>query len=344
MIKKINLLSDTVTKPSKAMLEKMMQAEVGDDVFREDSTVLELESKVAEMFGMEAALFTPSGTMANQIAIRIHTKPSQQVICDKTAHIFVYENGGIAANSLCSVKPLNGDRGRFTVEDVKEALQLDMPYYMQETAMVSVENTTNLGGGATWDIKEIEKISKLCKEKNIAFHLDGARLFNAMVANNQTPKQYGELFDTISICISKGLGAPVGSVLMGSKKHIEKALRFRKLMGGGMRQVGYLAAACIYALDNNVERLADDHDRAKRIGELLSKKSYIKEVLPVETNIVRFQLNPEKINQDDFIKILNDNNIYIVNMGGPNLRITLHLDVSEQEVQTVLQVLDKIGE
>jgi threonine aldolase len=341
MTRKINLLSDTVTKPTAEMLNYMMKAEVGDDVFREDPTVLELEDKVAKMFGKEAALFTPSGTMANQIAIKIHTQPGGQVVCDKTAHIYNFENGGIAVNSGCSVKTIDGDRGRYTADDLKNTIQINSTYYMQETALVSIENTTNLGGGATWNLEDVKSISKVCKENNLPFHLDGARLFNALVANNETPNQYGELFDTISICISKGLGAPVGSVLMGTKEHIQKALRVRKLMGGGMRQVGYLAAACIYALDNNVQRLADDHARAKILGESLSKQRYIKSVLPVETNIVIFELN-EKISQEDFMQKLNDNNIYIVSMGGGKLRMTTHLDFNDDDLQVVLSVLDKL--
>jgi len=341
MIRKINLVSDTVTKPTEEMLSYMMQAEVGDDVFREDPTVLELEDKVAKLFGKEAALFTPSGTMANQIAIKIHTQPGNQVVCDRTAHIYNFENGGIAVNSGCSVKPMDGDRGRFTAEDLSKALQVNSAYYMQETGLVSLENTTNLGGGATWDLSEVKNISEVCQENNLPFHLDGARLFNALVANNETPKQYGELFDTISICISKGLGAPVGSVLMGTQEHINKALRVRKMMGGGMRQVGYLAAACIYALDNNVERLADDHARAKVLGDSLLKQSYVSSVLPVETNIVIFELNDE-ITQDDFMKKLNDNNIYIVSMGGGKLRMTTHLDFNDEDLEVVLSTLDEI--
>ena len=341
MSKKINLLSDTVTKPTAEMLNSMMQAEVGDDVFREDPTVLELERKVADMFGMETALFMPSGTMANQIAINIHTQPGNQVVCDKTAHIYNFENGGIAVNSGCSVKTIDGDRGRFTADDLKKIIQTTGPYYMQVTGLVSIENTTNLGGGATWDLNEVKKIAQVCKDNNLPFHLDGARLFNALVANNENPKQYGELFDTISICISKGLGAPVGSVLIGTEKHINKALRVRKMMGGGMRQVGYLAAACIYALDNNVDRLAEDHVRAKKIGEKLKNQNYVKSVLPVQTNIVIFELN-ETVSQEYFMKNLNDNNIYIVSMGGGKLRMTTHLDINDEDLEKVLSVLDKI--
>ncbi|MEN8137711.1 MAG: GntG family PLP-dependent aldolase [Bacteroidota bacterium] len=341
MIKKINLVSDTVTKPTPEMLEYMMQAEVGDDVFREDPTINKLESKVARMFGKEAALFTPSGTMANQIAIKIHTQPGNQVICDKTAHIYNYENGGIAVNSGCSVKLADGDRGRFTANDINNLLQVNGPYYMQESALVSVENTTNLGGGATWDYKEIENISNVCKENNLPFHLDGARLFNALIANKETPKQYGDVFDTISICISKGLGAPVGSVLMGSNKDILKALRIRKLMGGGMRQAGYLAAACIYALDNNVDRLKDDHKRAKTLGNTLKNLNYIKSVLDVETNIVIFELK-DGVSQKKFMSELNKNNIYIVSMGGSKLRMTTHLDFNDDDLDIVVKVLKNI--
>ena len=342
MSKRINLISDTVTRPSKAMLEQMFIAEVGDDVFKEDPSVNALEAKAAALFGMESALYMPSGTMANQIAIKLHTNEGQQIICDKTAHIYKYENGGIAVNSRCSVVLMEGDRGRFTATDVKNALQLNGPYYMQETGLVSIENTTNLGGGAVWDINEVKKISALCVENKIPFHMDGARLFNALVKTGTKPEQYGKLFDTISICISKGLGAPVGSILLASKKHIAKAMRIRKMMGGGMRQAGYLAAACAYALDNNVERLAIDHEHAKRIGEALKKQNYIKTVLDVQTNIVIFELKDE-IDQEEFLSKLLEKNIHIVSMGGAKLRMTTHLDFSSEDLEVVLEFIEELG-
>ena len=262
---KIDLISDTVTRPTKEMLAAMMNAEVGDDVFKSDPTVTALQEKAAALFGMEDALFFPSGTMANQTAIKLHTQPGDKLFCDKWSHVYNYEGGGAAFNSGVSCKLIDGDRGMFSAEQLKVASAGRADIHVPYSRLVCVENTTNKGGGACWDFEELKKIRQVCLDQNLDYHLDGARLFNALVAKNETPKQYGELFDTISICLSKGLGAPVGSILLGSKTHIAKALRIRKLFGGAMRQVGFLAAAGIYALDNNIERLADDHKKAKDI-------------------------------------------------------------------------------
>ena len=287
---KIDLISDTVTRPTKEMLAAMMNAEVGDDVFKSDPTVTALQEKAAALFGMEDALFFPSGTMANQTAIKLHTQPGDKLFCDKWSHVYNYEGGGAAFNSGVSCKLIDGDRGMFTAEQLKVASAGRADIHVPYSRLVCVENTTNKGGGACWDFEELKKIRQVCLDQNLDYHLDGARLFNALVAKNETPKQYGELFDTISICLSKGLGAPIGSILLGSKTHIAKALRIRKLFGGAMRQVGFLAAAGIYALDNNLERLADDHKKAKEIEQLLNSLSYIKKVEPVETNIIIFDL------------------------------------------------------
>ena len=273
----IDLRSDTVTKPTPSMLKAMMNADVGDDVFKEDPAVNALEGKAADLFGMDKALFCPSGTMTNQIAINVHVKPGDEVICDRISHIYFYEGGGIAKTSGASVALLSGDRGRFSAEDVEAAICPD-DIHRPVTRLVAVENTVNKGGGAYWDIDELEKIGSICRKKNIGFHLDGARLFNALAETGEKPADYGRLFDSISICLSKGLGAPAGSLLLGNSDFIKKALRVRKVMGGGMRQAGFLAAAGIYALDNNIERLNEDHAKARDMGELLSSLDYIEEV------------------------------------------------------------------
>ena len=265
---KIDLRSDTVTKPSKEMLDAMYLAPVGDDVFEEDPTVIELENTSANIFGKEAGIFCPSGTMTNQIAIRLHTQPGSEVICDKLSHIYNYEGGGIAVNSLSSVKLLTGDGGRFTADDVLKSIQPD-DIHAPITSLVSIENTSNKGGGCCYDLKEIEKIAAVCKDKNLPLHLDGARIFNALIAKNELGTEHGKHLDTISICLSKGLGAPIGSVLLGSKEHISRARRIRKVLGGGMRQVGGIAAAGLYALKNNVDRLVEDHNRAKELANVL---------------------------------------------------------------------------
>ncbi len=334
----INLISDTITRPTPKMLEAMMAAKVGDDVFNADPTVIELQEKVAKMFGKEAALYFPSGTMANQVAIKIHTQPAEQMICDKWAHVFNFEGGGAAFNSGISCSLLDGNQGMFTAEQVKLAINDPENYHIPITSLVAVENTTNKGGGACWDFKELQKIRKVCDENDLAYHLDGARLFNAMVAMKETPKQYGALFDTISICLSKGLGAPIGSVLLGTKAQIKKAVRIRKLYGGAMRQVGYLAAAGIYALDHHVERLTIDHDRAKKIGKALKNSKFIKKVEPIETNILIFYVK-EGVNESDFVNALKAKNILISSMGEGKLRMVTHLDFTEEMLEKVIKEL-----
>jgi len=336
---KINLISDTVTKPSKEMLGAMMHAEVGDDVFKSDPTVNELQEKIAQLFGMEDALFFPSGTMANQAAIKIHTQPGDRMFCDKWAHVYNYEGGGAAFNSGVTSHLLDGERGMFTAEQLKEAVSGRADIHVPYNRLVCIENTTNKGGGACWDFEELKKIQKIAKENELTFHLDGARLFNALVAKNETPQQYGELFDTISICLSKGLGAPVGSILLGTKNDIAKALRVRKLFGGAMRQAGFLAAAAIYALDNNVARLADDHDRAKKIGVVLEACSYVKKVEPIETNIVIFYVN-DAIDPMDFIAKMESKGILLISMGQGKIRIVTHLDFTELMFEKLLLELN----
>jgi threonine aldolase len=337
----INLLSDTITKPTHGMLDAMFNAEVGDDVFKADPTVNQLQKKVAAMFGKEDALFFPSGTMANQVAIKLHTQPGEQLICDKWAHVYNYEGGGASFNSGVSCKLLDGTRGMFTAQQVAENVSNKSDIHQAMTSLVTVENTTNKGGGACWDIEEIKNIKKVCDTHDLPFHLDGARIFNALVDKNENPKQYGELFDTISICLSKGLGCPVGSLIVGSQKHIQKALRIRKMFGGGMRQVGYLAAAGIYALDNHIERLEEDHDKAKIIADLMQELPYIKKVESVETNIVIFY-TMDHIDDADFVNKLKDRNILITGMGQGKLRIVTHLDFTQSMLERLLEELKSL--
>lgn len=337
----IDLRSDTVTKPTKGMLKAMMGAEVGDDVYKEDPTVNALEEKLAEMFGKASALFFPTGSMANQAAIKMHTQPGEQLICDKWAHVFNFEGGGVSFNSGVSCKLIDGHLGMITAEQVAENINPPDFYHSPLTSLVCLENTTNKGGGACYDFEEIKKIRKVCDEHNFGLHLDGARLFNALVAKGESTKDYGEVFDTISVCLSKGLGSPVGSVLIGDEELMKKAMRTRKVLGGGMRQVGYLAAAGIYALDNHIERLAEDHKRAKEIRDVLNEQDYISAVEPVETNIVIFYLkNPSE--EKNFLSQLEEQDIRISTMGQGKLRIVTHLDYSEEMHRKFLLILEKI--
>ncbi|MBF03710.1 MAG: threonine aldolase [Flavobacterium sp.] len=337
----INLISDTVTKPTQGMLEAMFQAEVGDDVFKQDPTVNELERYTAQLFGKEAALFFPSGTMANQTAIRLHTRPADEVICDKWSHIFLYEGGGVAANSGVSCHLVDGNRGKITAEQVRQVINDPEFYHAPTTRLVSIENTTNKGGGACYELEELQKIRQVCKEHGLKYHLDGARLWNALVAKNQKPTDFGHLFDTISVCLSKGLGAPVGSVLVGSSEDIKKAIRIRKLFGGNMRQAGYLAAAGLYAMENNITRLAQDHQRARELGQVLASKSWIKEVAPVETNIVIFTLQ-SKVDEKVFLETLKQKSILISSMGQGKLRMVTHMDYRGVMHDFVIDVLSRM--
>jgi len=336
----IDLRSDTVTRPTPEMLKAMFSAKVGDDVFKDDPTVNALEAKAAALFGTEAALFCPSGTMTNQIAIKVHTRPGDEVICHKLSHVYYYEGGGIAFNSGSSVCLLEGDHGRITAEDIEAHINPD-DIHRPVTRVVSVENTMNKGGGAIYDFNELKKIGAVCKQYGLGYHLDGARLFNALVETNEDPKQYGELFDSISICLSKGLGAPVGSLLLGSKAFIKQATRIRKVMGGGMRQSGFLAAAGIYALDNHVERLKEDHQRARLIGEELKKLSYVDEVYPVETNILIFKLN-EKLKDFLFINKLVEKDIHAVIFSPQTIRFVTHLDFTDEMMKQVIAALKSL--
>ena len=333
----IDLRSDTVTKPSKAMLDAMMNAELGDDVFNEDPTVKKLEEKMAAMFGMEAGLFCPSGTMTNQIAIKSHTQPLDEIICDKICHIYNYETGGWAFHSGVSIRLTNGNNGRMTVPQIEELIQPDFDW-LPNTSLVAIENTVNKGGGSVYTIEEMKAISDFCRSKKLIIHLDGARIFNALTALNKKPEDLHGIFDSISVCISKGLGAPVGSVLLGNKAFIKKSRKLRKVMGGGMRQSGILAAACIYAIENNVTRLSDDHARAKQLAQILSALPWVKQVLPVETNIVIFEVA-------DSAKVaaaLAAHHIKIQPFSPTLLRMVTHLDFTQEMLEKTLAILKKV--
>ncbi len=338
----INLISDTVTKPTPGMLDAMMSAKVGDDVFKADPSVNALEEKVAQMFNKEAALFFPSGTMANQTAIKLHTNPGDQLICDKYAHVYNYEGGGVSFNSGVSCKLVDGDRGMMMAEQVEAAINPPDFYHSPLTSLVCIENTTNKGGGACWDFEELKRIKTICEKHGLAYHLDGARLWNALVAKKESSAQYGNLFDTISICLSKGLGCPVGSILVGSDQAIQNALRVRKIFGGGMRQAGFLAAAASYALDYQVERLSEDHKKANEIGEVLEDLSYIKKVEPIETNIIIFEINEIEMSAEGFLEKLRQHDIHIIGMGQGKLRIVTHLDYTDDMHNRFVEILQKL--
>ncbi|MCE2788499.1 MAG: aminotransferase class I/II-fold pyridoxal phosphate-dependent enzyme [Saprospiraceae bacterium] len=336
----INLVSDTVTRPDKGMLEFMMQASVGDDVFGEDPTVNELQQKIATMFGKEAALFCPSGTMTNQIAIKIHTHPLDELICDIDSHVYQSETGGYAFHSGVAVNLIQGMNGKITAEEISSAVKPGFDW-QPISRLVVLENTCNKGGGSYYSLDEVQDISTVCHDKNLALHLDGARLFNALVETGEDTHAWGKSFDTISVCMSKGLGAPVGSLLIGSFEQIRQARRLRKVMGGGMRQAGYLAAACIYALNHNIDRLKTDNARARQAGELLATLPYVKSVKPTFTNIVIFTLQDD-IKDHYFLEKLKAKGILAAPFGGNTIRFVYHLDISEQMAESALKELPSV--
>lgn len=336
-MKHINLISDTITKPTKGMLDYMYAAEVGDDVFAEDPTVNRLQDKVAKMFGKEAALYCPSGTMTNQIAIKVNTKPLDEMICDHYSHVYQYETGGYAFNSGVAVNLIEGSYGKITAEQVKAAIK---PVYdwLPITKLVVLENSCNKGGGSYYTIDEIKPIKQVCDEHGLTLHLDGARLFNVLVETGEDPKDIGAQFETISICISKGLGAPVGSLLIGPEEKIREARRFRKVMGGGMRQAGYLAAACEYALEHNVERLKEDNNRAKTLGTEIEKLPYIQSVFPVHTNIVIFEL-ANGLQSGEVVEKLKTKGINSAAFGATMVRFVTHMHIGDAEVDEVITIM-----
>jgi threonine aldolase len=334
---KTDLRSDTFTKPTPTMLEAMFKAPVGDDVFGEDPSVNKLEAMAAELFGMEAAIFCASGTMTNQIGIKCHTQPSEEIICDKLSHVYIYEGGGIAFNSSCQVKALEGTNGKITAEQVTEVINPD-DIHRAKSSLVSLENTANRGGGSCYNFTDIQQIKYVCLKNNLKLHLDGARLYNALVAKNETPKQYGEIFDSISLCLSKGLGAPVGSLLIGKRDYIKQARRVRKVFGGGMRQAGYLAAAGIYALENNVAKLQADHDHAKQLAEALRKKDFVGTIMPVETNILIFEVKGN-YTPKSFVEYLQKHDVLCMAISPTQVRMVTHLDVTTEMVQKLIEII-----
>jgi threonine aldolase len=334
----INLISDTITKPTKGMLNAMMQAEVGDDVFGEDPTVNRLEAIVAEMFSKEAALFCPSGTMTNQIAIKCHTRPLDEMICDITSHVYQYETAGYAFHSGIGVNLIHGEYGKINAQQIEEKIKDDFDW-LPNTRLVVLENTCNRGGGTYYTLEEIKPIKDLCKARGLKLHLDGARIFNALVETGESTKDVGNMFDSISVCLSKGLGAPVGSVLIGDREFIKQARKTRKVMGGGMRQAGFLAAAGIYALENNITRLKEDHIRAKIISKLLAEKSYVTGIFPVKTNIIIFELE-DRLPAAKYIEILRSHGINASAFGKNMVRFVFHLDINEEMFGELVRKLE----
>jgi threonine aldolase len=337
----VDFRSDTVTKPTPAMLEAMMSAPIGDDVYGEDPSVNQLEALGAERFGTEAALFCPSGTMTNQIAIKVHTQPGDEVICDSTAHVYQYEGGGIAFNAGASVRLLAGERGRFTAAQVAAAINPD-DVHKAHTSLVCIENTSNRGGGSCYTMKEMEAIRTVCDSQGLILHLDGARLYNAIVANNEDPKDYGRAFHTISLCLSKGLGAPVGSLLLGPADFIKRARRIRKVFGGGMRQAGFLAAAGIHALEHHVERLATDHVHARAIAAALEESPVVAQVLPVETNIIIFEV-AAPLTATELVARWKEEGILAYAITPTQVRLVLHLDIKPAMVDQTISAIRKLS-
>lgn len=337
----IDLRSDTVTRPTKGMLDAMMRAPLGDDVFNEDPTVQHLEQKLADMFGFEAGLFCPSGTMTNQIAIKVHTQPLQEIICHRLSHIYNYEGGGIAFNSGLSMRLLEGKHGFISSEDVLTNINEVEDVHKPITSLVSQENTCNKAGGVAFKVNYYQSVYNTCKTNNLKHHLDGARIFNALAVTGDEARAYSHAFDSISICLSKGLGAPMGSVLIGDKAFIKQARRVRKVLGGGMRQIGIVAAAGIYALDNHIERLQQDHEHAQLLKQTLEELPYVAAIFPVETNIVIFRL-ADDTPAAQFQQKLKDNGILAINMGPQLLRFVTHLDASAQDIAQVSRTLKQL--
>jgi len=339
----IDLRSDTITKPSAKMLDAMLKAKVGDDVYGEDPTVKHLENLVADYFGMDRAMFFPSGTMANQVAIKLHTNPGDQVIAHKYSHVYNYEGGGASFNSGVSFKLLDGEKGIFSTDELTSAINPKDFYHAPLSKLVSLENTTNKGGGHCWDFNDFESIKKICSDNNLGLHMDGARIWNSIIAKNDNPKLYGNIFDTVSVCLSKGLGCPIGSILVGKKNSIDRAIRIRKILGGGMRQVGYLAAAGLYAIQNNISRLLIDHERAKEISLKFLSKDFIKTINDVETNIIILELN-ESVQKKTIIDYFSKNEIVFdwFSMGPEKIRIVTHLDYSKDNHNYLMEIVDKL--
>lgn len=338
----IDLRSDTVTKPTPEMHEAMMAAEVGDDVFGEDPSVKNLEQKCASMLGMEAAVFCPSGTMTNQIGIKLLTQPYDEVICYKGAHIYRYEGGGLAGNSLISTRLVDGDRGRMSISDIEGNINNYQDPHQARTSVVALENTIVREGGSYYSLDQIKPISDFSRSKGLGMHLDGARFFNATVKTGDDPKEFGKYFDTISVCLSKGLGAPVGSVILCSKKSELQARRIRKVFGGGMRQAGFMAAAASHALDHHIGRLQKDHDRAAVLGKALSGLDWVASVMPVDTNIVIFSTG-KGVSPEQVLQKLGEHNIKALKFGPQEIRMVTHLDFCDDMLNKTVEVFRKIS-
>lgn len=339
-MEKIDLRSDTVTMPGKEMLQAMFSARAGDMVLNEDPSVNDLEEKAADMFGMQAAAFCPSGTMTNQIAIKVHTRPGDEVICSRQSHIYLFEGGGIALNSGASVSLTDSPNGTFTAAEVTKRINPD-DHHKAHTSLVVIENTSNRGGGKIWDFNEIIRIKKVCTENDLMMHLDGARIFNALTETNETPADYGKVFDSVSVCLSKGLGAPVGSLLIGTSAFIKQAKRVRKAFGGTMRQAGYIAAAGIYALENNINRLKHDHKNAKEIEKTLLKSKMVKNIMPVESNIIIFEtglLFPAQ----NIAAELSEKGILVNVVDQHTIRLVTHLNITDEMTFYVCKALNSI--
>lgn len=336
----IDFRSDTVTLPVPGMLQAMMTAKVGDDVFEEDPTVIQLEEMSARLFGMEAALYCVSGTMSNQVAIRAHTLPGDELICEKQAHVYIYEGGGIAFNSSVQVRPIEGDRGRISSAQVAAVINPD-DVHKARTSLVCLENTSNRGGGSCYDVNEIRNIKKICDENQLNLHMDGARIFNALVAKDELPTTYGSIFDSISFCLNKGLGCPIGSMLLGKKEFIKKARRIRKVFGGGLRQAGYMAAAGIYALQHHIPVLQQDHLRAKMLSAELTKKYFVKAMMPVETNIIIFEVDPS-YSAKEIAEALKKRNILVIAISPTQVRFVTHLGISDNMMQDAVTAIQQL--
>ncbi len=337
----IDLISDTVTRPVPGMLEAMSRAVVGDDVFGEDPAVNELEARLADLFGKEAGLFCPSGTMSNQIAIKCHTRPLDEMICEISSHVYQYEVAGYAFHSGIGVRLIQGHDGIMTAEQLREAI-LPRQDWLPVSRLLVLENSVNRAGGTYYTLEEMYAISRAAAEYGLARHLDGARIFNVLVETGDRPDEVGRLFDTVSICLSKGLGAPAGSVLLGPRSMLAEARRIRKVMGGGMRQAGYLAAACTYALDNHVDRLATDNRHAALLGAALQELPFVADIRPVRTNIVVFDLKPP-ITAAEMLSYLKRHGIRASTFGPATIRFVTHLDISSDMIHRAIRSLQEIA-
>ena len=338
----VDLRSDTVTQPTAGMREAMMRAPLGDDVFGEDPSVIELEQKCASLLGMEAAVFCPSGTMTNQIGLKILTQPYDEVICYKGSHIYKYEGGGLAGNSGISVRLLAGDRGRISVSEIQDNINNVNDAHLPLSSVVALENTVVREAGSFYRLTQIETISAIARSNGLKMHLDGSRLFNALTETGESIKDYGKYFDTISICLSKGLGAPVGSVFVTTKALEKKARRMRKALGGAMRQSGLLAAAGTYALQHHVSRLKEDHVRARQLGEIVGTRPWVKSVMPVDTNIVIFELE-NGITPQHVLTKLAEHQIKAIAFGAQEIRLVTHLDFNDHHLQKTSEVFKKLS-